>query len=74
MNLPFSQACENNKQPILAVLREVLNQPARCWKLVQALANTRYFCSRINPFKLAMCRPRRKFTGYCPVAQRLPQP
>ncbi|HRH76748.1 MAG TPA: DUF938 domain-containing protein [Cellvibrionaceae bacterium] len=28
MNLPFSQACENNKQPILAVLREVF-KPAR---------------------------------------------
>lgn len=24
---PFSQACENNKDPILAVLREVLDQP-----------------------------------------------
>ena len=28
MNKPFSQACENNKQPILDVLKEVFNLPS----------------------------------------------
>jgi hypothetical protein len=29
MRKPFSQACENNKEPILAVLREVFSQPGQ---------------------------------------------
>ena len=30
---PFSQACENNKQPILEVIREVFNTPATVWEI-----------------------------------------
>ncbi|WP_028672416.1 DUF938 domain-containing protein [Saccharospirillum impatiens] len=29
IELPFSQACENNKAPILAILREVFDEPGR---------------------------------------------
>jgi hypothetical protein len=30
---PFSQACENNKAPILAVIREVFNEPVTVWEI-----------------------------------------
>jgi Protein of unknown function (DUF938) len=30
---PYSQACENNKAPILAVIREVFNQPVTVWEI-----------------------------------------
>lgn len=30
---PFSQACENNKQPILTVLKEYLDQPLTVWEI-----------------------------------------
>ena len=30
---PFSQACENNKAPILEVIREVFNQPVTVWEI-----------------------------------------
>lgn len=30
---PFSQACENNKRPILAVLREVFTRPVTVWEI-----------------------------------------
>lgn len=30
---PFSQACENNKGPILAVLREVFTRPVTVWEI-----------------------------------------
>ena len=33
VNKPFSQSCENNKTPILAVLREVFIQPAIVWEI-----------------------------------------
>jgi hypothetical protein len=32
-NKPFSQACENNKAPILAVIREVFSQPVTVWEI-----------------------------------------
>jgi len=30
---PYSQACENNKVPILAVIREAFNQPVTVWEI-----------------------------------------
>lgn len=30
---PFSQACENNKQPILNTLKQVFTQPATVWEI-----------------------------------------
>ncbi|AEF99377.1 DUF938 domain-containing protein [Methylomonas methanica] len=30
---PFSQACENNKQPILDMLKQVFTQPATVWEI-----------------------------------------
>lgn len=30
---PFSQACENNKDPILQVIRTVFNRPATVWEI-----------------------------------------
>ena len=33
MQKPFSQACENNKAPILAVLRRVFNRPLKVWEI-----------------------------------------
>jgi Protein of unknown function (DUF938) len=30
---PFSQACENNKAPILAVIREVFSKPVTVWEI-----------------------------------------
>jgi Protein of unknown function (DUF938) len=30
---PYSQACENNKTPILAVIREVFDQPVTVWEI-----------------------------------------
>jgi hypothetical protein len=30
---PFSQACENNKDPILEVIRTVFNRPATVWEI-----------------------------------------
>jgi hypothetical protein len=32
-NKPFSQSCENNKTPILAVIRQVFIQPAIVWEI-----------------------------------------
>ena len=32
-NKPFSQACENNKQPILQVIQRVFNQPLTVWEI-----------------------------------------
>lgn len=32
-NKPFSQACENNKQPILQIIRRVFNQPQTVWEI-----------------------------------------
>ena len=32
-NKPFSQACENNKDPILQVIREVFTRPASVWEI-----------------------------------------
>jgi tRNA G46 methylase TrmB len=32
-NKPYSQACENNKAPILAVVREVFSQPITVWEI-----------------------------------------
>ena len=33
LNKPYSQACENNKAPILAIIREVFSQPATVWEI-----------------------------------------
>ncbi|MGZ8137343.1 MAG: DUF938 domain-containing protein [Methylococcaceae bacterium] len=33
MNKPFSQACENNKAPILQVIREVFTRPVTVWEI-----------------------------------------
>jgi Protein of unknown function (DUF938) len=33
MNKPYSQACENNKAPILAVIREVFSEPITVWEI-----------------------------------------
>ena len=33
MQKPFSQACENNKAPILAVLRRVFTEPVTVWEI-----------------------------------------
>jgi hypothetical protein len=30
---PFSQSCENNKQPILQIIRNVFTQPATVWEI-----------------------------------------
>jgi hypothetical protein len=30
---PFSQACENNKDPILQVIRTVFSQPTTVWEI-----------------------------------------
>ncbi len=30
---PFSQSCENNKAPILQIIREVFSQPATVWEI-----------------------------------------
>lgn len=30
---PFSQSCENNKQPILQIIRRVFSQPATVWEI-----------------------------------------
>lgn len=32
-NKPFSQACENNKRPILHVIRKVFVLPATVWEI-----------------------------------------
>lgn len=32
-NKPFSQACENNKDPILRVIRDVFTQPVTVWEI-----------------------------------------
>lgn len=32
-NKPFSQACENNKAPILSILKQVLIKPATVWEI-----------------------------------------
>ena len=32
-NKPYSQACENNKTPILSVIREAFNQPVTVWEI-----------------------------------------
>jgi hypothetical protein len=33
LNKPYSQACENNKAPILAVIREVFSQAVTVWEI-----------------------------------------
>ncbi len=33
MTKPFSQSCENNKQPILQVIQSVFNKPATVWEI-----------------------------------------
>ena len=33
MTKPFSQSCENNKQPILQVIQTVFNKPATVWEI-----------------------------------------
>jgi hypothetical protein len=33
MNKPYSQACENNKAPILAIIREVFSLPVTVWEI-----------------------------------------
>lgn len=33
MTKPFSQSCENNKQPILQVIQTVFNKPATAWEI-----------------------------------------
>jgi hypothetical protein len=30
---PFSQACENNQQPILEIIREVFSKPSTVWEI-----------------------------------------
>ena len=33
INKPYSQACENNKTPILAVIKEVFTEPTTVWEI-----------------------------------------
>ncbi|WP_411726081.1 DUF938 domain-containing protein [Methyloglobulus sp.] len=33
MDKPYSQACENNKAPILAIIRNAFSQPATVWEI-----------------------------------------
>ncbi|ESS67839.1 hypothetical protein MGMO_156c00070 [Methyloglobulus morosus KoM1] len=33
LNKPYSQSCENNKAPILAVIREAFSQPVTVWEI-----------------------------------------
>jgi Protein of unknown function (DUF938) len=33
MDKPYSQACENNKAPILAIIRDVFSQPVTVWEI-----------------------------------------
>ena len=33
MDKPYSQACENNKSPILAVIKEVFTEPTTVWEI-----------------------------------------
>jgi Protein of unknown function (DUF938) len=33
VNKPYSQACENNKAPILAVIREIFSEPTTVWEI-----------------------------------------
>ena len=66
--LPFSQACENNRQPILERLREVLTAPATVLEIGAGTGqHAEYFASRLphlhwlptdHPDNLGMCRQR----------------
>ncbi|NOT12049.1 MAG: DUF938 domain-containing protein [Methylococcaceae bacterium] len=47
-NKPFSQACENNKIPILQVIREVYRQPATVWEIGSGTGqHASYFASQL---------------------------
>jgi uncharacterized protein DUF938 len=46
---PFSQACENNKSPILAILREVFTQPTTVWEIGSGTGQHACFFARQLP-------------------------
>jgi Protein of unknown function (DUF938) len=48
MDKPYSQACENNKAPILAVIREIFSQPATVWEIGSGTGqHACYFASKL---------------------------
>lgn len=48
LNKPFSQACENNKTPILGVLRNVYSQPVTIWEIGSGTGqHASYFASQL---------------------------
>jgi hypothetical protein len=49
MEKPFSQACENNKTPILAVIREVFNQPVTVWEIGSGTGQHAYYLASELP-------------------------
>jgi Protein of unknown function (DUF938) len=49
MYQPYSQACENNKAPILAIIREVFSQPVTVWEIGSGTGqHACYFASELS--------------------------
>jgi hypothetical protein len=47
---PFSQACENNKAPILAIIQEAFNQPVTVWEIGSGTGQHACFFASELPF------------------------
>ena len=50
MTKPFSQACENNKTPILEVIREVFTKPVTVWEIGSGTGQHAYYFARELPY------------------------
>jgi Protein of unknown function (DUF938) len=49
MDKPYSQACENNKAPILAVIREIFSEPTTVWEIGSGTGqHACYFASELS--------------------------
>ncbi len=49
MDKPYSQSCENNKAPILAVIREAFSQPVTVWEIGSGTGqHACYFASELS--------------------------
>lgn len=55
MTLPFSQSCENNKDPILAVIREYFNTPGRVLEIASGTAQHAEYFSEHLPWLTWQC-------------------
>jgi hypothetical protein len=46
---PFSQACENNQQPILEIIREVFSKPSTVWEIGSGTGQHACYFARAMP-------------------------